>query len=183
VEEQIIIDAIIAGDRTSFKELVDNYQSLVLNTCNSFLHNRHTAEDLTQEVFIEAYLSVNKFNKKSKISTWLYRIAVNKSLNYIRDNKKWDIIKSVESLFKSDYDRVSEDSEARETEERLNLLHQSIDSLPKKQNIAFTLSKLDNLSYKEIAEVMELSLSSVEGLVHRAKQSVQKKITHYYKNK
>ncbi len=186
-----LIDGILNGDQASFKEMVDKYQSLVLNSCNSFLHNRADAEDVTQEVFIEAFLSVSKFRGKSGLSTWLYRISVNKSLNYIRDNKKRKIISSIMNVFQDDEkkelqleDPEAQYIEAKETEnEKIELLHKSIESLPENQKIAFTLHNFENLSYKQISEIMELSLPSVEGLIHRGKRNVQKKILKYYQKK
>lgn len=187
--EEQIIEGILQSKEAAFKELVDNYQSLVLNTCNGFLHNRQDAEDLTQEVFIEALRSISKFRGTSSLSTWLYRISVNKSLNFIRDNKKRKILRSIDNTFtggNEDNSMELEDPDPsynknEDTEnEKLELLHQSIASLPKNQKVAFTLNKFENLSYKQISEIMEISLSSVEGLIHRAKRNVQKKVLKYY---
>lgn len=175
LDEHDIIDGIINSNRDSFKTLVDTYQSIVLNTCNSFLHDPHLAEDLTQEVFIEVYLSIQKFKKDARLSTWIYRIAVNKSLNYIRDHKKQQIIKSMESMLRfNNTDKLEED--AKEThEEQLKLMYESIDSLPKKQKTVITLCKLENLTYKEVAEIMEVPITTIEGLMHRAKKNLRKK--------
>ncbi len=186
-----LIEGIYNNDQSSFRILVDKYQSLVLNTCHSFLHDRTIAEDITQEVFIEVFLSVHKFKKEAKLSTWLYRVSVNKTLNYIRDNKKRSFIRNIENYFTRKEDNFSEnvicDSQHSEDldiqEERIQILHKSINALSKNQKIAFTLSKLENLSYQQISEVMNLSLSSVEGLIHRAKHNVQNKILGYYEKK
>lgn len=187
-----IIEGILQSDEEAFKELVDNYQSLVLNTCNGFLHNRQDAEDLAQEVFIEALRSISKFRGTSSLSTWLYRISVNKSLNFIRDNKKRKIMRSIDNPSSGgNEDNIMEledpdtpYNKIEDTEnEKLELLHQSIASLPKNQKVAFTLNKFENLSYKQISEIMEISLSSVEGLIHRAKRNVQKKVLKYYQKK
>jgi RNA polymerase sigma-70 factor (ECF subfamily) len=184
VDEHKIIENIANGDRSNFKELVDKYQSLVLNTCHHFVHNKQSAEDLAQEVFLEVYLSAHKFKKEAKLSTWLYRIAVNKSLNYLRDNKKWDFIKSIETLFKSGYNEpVAENSTHENSDELQKKLNQIIDSLPKKQKTVFTLCKMENLTYKEAAEVLEVPVTTIEGLMHRAKRSVKEKIEKYYKKK
>lgn len=190
--EKQIIEGILQSDEEAFKELVDNYQSLVLNTCNGFLHNRQDAEDLTQEVFIEAFRSIPKFRGTSSLSTWLYRISVNKSLNFIRDNKKRQIMRSIDNPFSykdkenniqvEDTDPPYDDIKDTENE-KVELLHQSIASLPKNQKVAFSLNKFENLSYKQISEIMEISLSSVEGLIHRAKRNVQKKILKHYQKK
>lgn len=190
--EKQIIEGILQGDEEAFRELVDNYQPLVLNTCNGFLHNRQDAEDVAQEVFIEAYRSISKFREKSSLSTWLYRISVNKSLNYIRDNKKRKILRSIdnpasgsdkESGFQlEDPDPPYHDVDDTENE-KIELLHRSIATLPKNQKVAFTLSKFENLSYKQISEIMDLSLPSVEGLIHRAKRNLEKKILKHYQKK
>ncbi len=191
MNDKELIEGILDNNQACFKILVDKYQSLVLNTCNSFLNNKTVAEDVTQEVFIEVFLSIHRFNNKAKLSTWLYRISVNKSLNYIRDNKKRSIVKNIENLFSNEQNselQITDDnSRNSETtiiqEERIELLHKSINSLSKNQRIAFTLSKFEKLSYSEISKVMKLSLSSVEGLIHRAKRNVQKKILNYYRKK
>ena len=186
-----LIQGILNNEERFFKEFVDKYQSLVLNVCNSFLHCNSDAEDLTQEIFIEVFLSAHKFRKESKLSTWLYRIAVNRSLNFIRDNKKRKIIKSIGSFFQGneqkdyqipDYSDLYDDLNEVEII-KVELLHKAIDSLPKNQKISFTLSKFENLSYKQIAIIMNLSLPAVEGLIHRAKKNVSKKIIKYYQKR
>lgn len=191
MEDNELIDGILSGNQTYFKQLVNQYQSLVLNTCNSFLHNKTVAEDITQEVFIEVYLSLSKFKRESKLSTWLYRISANKSMNYIRDNKKNLFIRSIENFFKiekstkaqiSDNNNQNIDIEDEENK-KIKRLHEVIERLPENQKIAFTLSKFENLSYKEIAEILNLSLLSVEGLIHRAKVNVQKELLTSFKKK
>lgn len=188
--ETELIECILSGNQKCFKDFVDDNKNLVFNTCYSFLHDKTNAEDVTQEVFIEVYLSLKKFKRDSKLTTWLYRISVNKSLNFIRDNRKRSIMQSIENFFwKSEpmdisQNHMSSHSEGSDLEkERLELLHRAIARLPKNQKVAFTLSKLKDLSYKQIAEVMDLSLLSVEGLIHRAKKNVQKEIIDFYKKK
>ncbi len=184
-----LIEGILNKDEKCFREFVDKYQSMVLNVCNSFLHCRSDAEDLTQEIFVEVFLSMHKFRQESKLSTWLYRMAVNRSLNFIRNNKKRKIIKSIGSFFLGDEQKEMQlpdystmyDDVTEEQNERIEVLHKAIGSLPENQRIAFTLSKFDRVHYKEIAEIMGLSLPAVEGLIHRAKKNVQKKILHHFK--
>ena len=94
-----LIDRIKKGDQQAFKLLFDKYHVKVFNTCMGFLHNKNDAEDITQDVFIEVYKSINKFRGDSKFSTWIYRIAFNKSLNHIRDNKRSNWFKSIETIF------------------------------------------------------------------------------------
>ncbi len=186
-----LINQIKNKKEPAFKELINKYQPMVLNTCYSFLHDKTNAEDITQEVFIEVYLSINKFNQKAKLSTWIYRIAVNKSLNFIRNNKKRNIIKSIENFFSEDKNKelqIADDTQSGfdkeiEHQKRLDLLHKAIDNLKRKQKIAFTLNKLENQSYEQVAEIMDLSIPAVEGLIHRAKLNVQKEILKILKKK
>ena len=184
-----LIKAIKKNDQQAFKQLVEDNQQLVVNTCNGFLHNIADAEDIAQDVFVEVFLSINTFREDAKLSTWLYRIAVNKSLNHIRDNKKNKNLKSIDDFIASDKNlkrelpdsNTSQPEKIIEEKERSQILQYSINSLAKNQKIAFTLNKYDDLSYKQIAEVMDLSVSSIESLLHRAKKNLQKKLLNYYK--
>ena len=183
--EKELIEGLIRKDDHCFRELVDKYQSLVLNTCFGFLHERSDAEDITQEVFIEVYFSIHKFKQTAKLSTWLYRIAVNKSLNYLRRNKRRQIFVTIESFLTNQWSSKMNDSgEVDDIQQKKEyLLHKTIDSLPKNQKTAFILHKFEKVSYKEIAEIMDLSLSSIEGLVHRANRNIRKTLLNHYKKK
>ena len=191
MNEAGIINKLKQGNEAAFKEMVENYRQMVVNTCFGLLHNIDDAEDVAQDVFIEVFRSVEKFRGDSKISTWLYRIAVNRSLNFIRNNKKhrWfqsfdDVVEAkkeeLNRLPSSDSDNPEFDLENRQ---RALLLHEAIDSLPENQRVAFSLNKYEDLAYKEIAEVMNLSVSSVESLIHRAKKNLQKKLYKCYQKK
>lgn len=191
MNEAGIIDKLKQGNESAFKELVENYRGMVVNTCFGLLHNREDAEDVAQDVFIEVFRSVENFRSDSKISTWLYRIAVNRSLNFIRDNKKrkWfqsfdDVMESKKEILNElNYQSADDPGSELENSQRALLLHEAIDSLPENQRVAFTLNKYEDLAYKEISEVMNLSVSSVESLIHRAKKNLQKKLHHCYKKK
>ena len=187
MEEQILVEDIIERKPEAFQQLVEKYQTMVINTCYGFLHNYQDAQDVAQEVFIEVHRSISKFRKESKLSTWLYRISANKSLNYIRDNKKKSWFQSLDSLFESDKasnnsQYVSESpQDILENSEKSEIINRAVDNLAKNQRVAFILYKYENLSYKEIALVMKTSLSSVESLLFRAKKNLQKELVNLYK--
>ena len=187
--DQELIEQILSGNQTAFRQMVNQYQVLVFNTCLGFVGNRQSAEDLSQDVFIEIYRSVHKFRGDAKLSTWLYRISVNKSLNYIRDHKKHHIVRSLERFFYGekeerleveDYIFGSADA-PMEQQQHAQELHEAIQKLPENQQIAFNLNKFEDLPYKQIAEVMAVSLSTVESLIHRAKKNLQKNLADYYR--
>ncbi|MCF6358405.1 MAG: sigma-70 family RNA polymerase sigma factor [Draconibacterium sp.] len=191
MSEVEIIHKLQKGDEQAFKQLVNNYQKLVVNTCFSMVHNTHDAEDIAQEVFIEVFRSIHKFRADAKLSTWLYRISVNRSLNFIRDNKKRKWFQSFEDSVQtknSELQNITTSNSNQpefqlENQQRATILHEAIDSLAQNQRVAFTLSKYEELSYQEISEVMDLSISSVESLLHRAKKNLQKKLYKCYKKK
>jgi len=185
-----LIKKLIDRDESAFRLFVTNYQALVYNACYNLIRQREDAEDIAQDVFIETYESIHLFRNESKLSTWLYRIAINKSLNHIRKNKWKNMVSSIEHFFigerntKLDIEDVNAQNtpDTIEYSERTMMLKRAIDDLPENQRIAFTLSKFDELSYQEITEIMNLSMSSVESLIHRAKLNLQKKLITYYKN-
>ncbi|MCF8373232.1 MAG: sigma-70 family RNA polymerase sigma factor [Bacteroidales bacterium] len=173
----------------AFGQLVKQYQKMVLNICLGYVHNRDDAWDLAQDVFLEVHSKIDGFRSESKLSTWIYKIAVHKSLNYIRDNKKTKTTLRFDQKGDNEVSvlniRTSENLQSDfkiENDERKKRLDSAIDSLPENQRTAFVLNKFDDNSYKEVADIMGLSLSSVESLLFRAKQNLQKKLLECYKN-
>ncbi len=183
--ESEFIDAVKQRDPKAFKELVDQYQAMVLNTCNGFVNDTDDAKDLSQEVFIKIYDSIHKFRGDSKLSTWIYRISVNKSLNFIRANKKMKLSKldplTLNSEQLTEGAKSDEEDSKEEQNDKSKILFAAIQTLSKNQRIAFILNKLDEVSYNEIAEIMNISLPAVESLIHRAKMNLQKKLIDFYK--
>ncbi|MFY9150452.1 MAG: sigma-70 family RNA polymerase sigma factor [Prolixibacteraceae bacterium] len=189
MDENQLITGIQQGDQKSFKLLVEKYQRMVVNTCLGIVHNNTDAEDIAQDVFLEVFRTAQNFRGDSKISTWLYRIATNRSLNFIRNNKRKGFFQSIEDAFTGGHHRNKEISENRDDQpdqnitgqQRKDMLYQAIDKLPEKQRVAFTLNKYEELPYQQIAEVMEVSLASVESLIHRAKKNLQEQLYDCYK--
>lgn len=186
-EDRELTRRLKANEPGAFKELVELYQDRVFGTCWRFLLNRQDIEDIAQEVFIEIYRSIGTFKEQSKLSTWIYRIAVTKSLDFIRKTKRKKRFAPVKSLFSlQEEGKEIPDPEPRdprenlEQAERLKILKDAIDTLPENQRIAFTLSKCEGFGNKEITEIMGCSLSSVESLMHRAKKNLRTKLYHYF---
>jgi RNA polymerase sigma-70 factor (ECF subfamily) len=183
-DKELIDDIITDNSQKAFGILVNRYQPLIIRTCLGFVSSQHDAEDIAQEVLIELFESLSSFRNESKISTWLYRISVNKSLNFIRKQKRDRMFRSIESYFvtKGEHSEPLEiidkgganADRGIEQSENKTMLKNAINKLPESQRIAFILSKYQDLTYKEIAEVMSLSISSVESLLFRAKSNLQK---------
>ncbi|UWX57922.1 RNA polymerase sigma factor [Chlorobaculum sp. MV4-Y] len=161
----------------SFSELVAEHQDMVVNTCYRFVFNREDAEDLAQEVFIEVYRSLDKFREESKLSTWIYRIAVTKSLDHLRRlkrKKRFSSLKRVigiddpaDSILAADDDNPAD---VLGNKERVAVLQNALDGLPDNQKTAFLLSKQDGYSNQEIADILQTTIPAVESLIHRAKK-------------
>lgn len=188
MSDQELLEKIAQKDEQAFRIFVEKYHVLVLNVCNNILNNYDDSMDISQEVFIKIYESIDKFRGESKISTWLYRIAVNKSLNHLRSKKRQKWFSSLDVIFGDDSKKqeikdnspiIGEQIEANENRIALNV---AINKLPDKQKTAITLNSFEELSYKEIAEVMMIPVAEVGVLINRAKQNLNKHIINYYKN-
>ncbi|MCG8411525.1 MAG: RNA polymerase sigma factor [Bacteroidales bacterium] len=187
MDERILLDKIVQKDEKAFQSFVEKYHHLVLNICNNILNNYDDAMDVSQEVFMKFYESIESFRGDSKITTWLYRISVNKSLNFLRSQKrnKWfsslDILFSNESKAKEPEDRNLKPDENIEQNENKKVLYYALNKLPEKQRIAISLNNFENLAYKEISEIMDISVSEVGVLINRGKKKLHKIIVEYYK--
>ncbi len=178
-DDQLIIKRIRNGDVDAFRQLVEKHHKRVVHICLSLVHQVEDAEDLAQEVFIEVFKSVDNYRGDAAVSTWLYRLSVNKSLDFIRSANRQKRGKGlVTNLEKVELERHPLEqaplaSDQMEAEERRRLLHWGIEQLPDRQKLAITLSKLDELNQQEVAEIMGTSVSSVESLLVRGKKRLK----------
>ena len=173
-------------DRAAFKETVDTWQNMVYNTALGILQNAEDAEDVTQEVFIQVFESVASFKEESKFSTWIYRITVSKAMDHIRKKKRKKRFAFVQSLYGKNDQPIIDPPDffhpgiSIENKENAAVLFKAMNQLPSNQKTAFTLNKVEGLSYVEIGEVMKLSVSAVDALLHRAKGNLKKILKDYY---
>jgi len=188
LDEQILIEKLKQGDEAAFKQIVETWQNMVYNTALGILQNAEDAEDVAQEVFVQVYESVKNFKAESKFSTWLYRITLSKALDHLRRKKRKKRFAYIQSLFGPNNETIIEKPDFNhpgvklDNKERAAVLFTAINQLPENQKIAFTLHKLEGLSYQEISDVMRTSVSSVESLMHRAKNNLRKHLTGRYEN-
>lgn len=185
-DEQKLIEKLKNGDESAFKLIVDTRKDLVYNTALGLLQSAEDAEDITQEVFIKVYESVHQFKGESAFSTWLYKIAVTKSLELIRSRKRKKRFAFITSILSENNELKHDPPEFHhpgiqlDNRERAATLFKAIAKLPDNQRVAFTLHKLEGVSYIEIGDVMQLSVSAVESLIHRAKSNLKKDLEDYY---
>lgn len=159
---------------------------MVYNTAVGFLQNEQDAEDTAQEVFIQVFESISSFKEESKFSTWIYRITVTKSLDHLRKKKRKKRFAFIQSLYGRNEDSMIDPPDffhpgvKMENKENAAVLFKAMQKLPANQKTAFVLNKIENLSYLEIGEVMNLSASAVDALLQRAKKNLKKSLEEYY---
>jgi RNA polymerase sigma factor (sigma-70 family) len=184
-----LIEQLQRGDEAAFKKLVEDGQDMVYNTVVSIVQDEDAADDITQEVFIQVFRSISSFKGDSKISTWLYRIAVSKALDHERKKKRKKRFAFVQQLFGTAGNEELHPADFRhpgillERKETAAGLFSALKKIPDNQRAAFTLHKLEGLSYQEIAAVMDTTLPAVESLMGRAKTNLRKELTELYKNR
>lgn len=178
------------GDRDAFETLVDKYKRPVMNLAYRTLADATEAEDLAQHVFLQVYKSAHRYEVSAKFSTWIFTITRNLCLNEIRRRSRHP----AESL-----DEVSAENEDQprlqvqdmkafsppdallqsELEEKVQL---ALAELPEKQRTALLLCRQDELSYEEIAEVLDCSLSATKSLIHRARETLKQVLKPYLRS-
>lgn len=179
-----LLRKIAAKDLGAFKILVDRFQNRVLGLCSRLLSHPQNAEDVAQDVFFQVYQSSGTFRHDCRVSTWIYRIAVNRCRNFNRDNRKFgrrgELRRGLENEDWSGPGFVAPDGDDPASAWTLNetreLIRRAVASLPKKQKAMLILHKFEGRSYQEIAEIMDVSLPAVESCLHRAKLNLQKKL-------
>lgn len=187
LNEDTLVQELKQGNEVAFKQLVDSYQNMVYNTCLAIVKSEEDAEDLAQEVFVQVFQSINSFKGESKLSTWIYRIATTKSLDFERKKKRKKRFGFMRSIFGDDSQVVINPPDFHhpgvllDQKENAGILFKAIDQLPENQRMAFILNKVEGLSYQEVSEVLETSVSSIESLLHRAKNNLKKILEKDYK--
>lgn len=173
-----VMRRVAEGEKTAFNEILEQYQAPIINFACRMVGNRQLAEEISQETFLRVYLSAGRYRPDAKFSTYLYRIARNLSLNTLR-KRKW-------LGFLGDWgEKVREKAGGLEPgpgaipeqEEIKNLVTSALQTLPPDQKTALVLCKYDELSYEEIAGVMNLSIPAVKSLIHRAKENLKQKLS------
>jgi RNA polymerase sigma-70 factor (ECF subfamily) len=189
LDERILVEQLKQGNEAAFKTIVETWQNMVFNTALGIVQNAEDAEDIAQEVFVQVYQSIGSFKGESKFSTWLYRITVTKSLDHERRKKRKKRFAFVRSIFSEQNEALVNPPDFHhpgvvlDDKEDAAVLFSAIAELPENQRVAFTLNKVEGLSYQEVSEIMKSTVSSVESLMHRAKNNLKKKLEDHYNSR
>ncbi|MDE3084806.1 MAG: sigma-70 family RNA polymerase sigma factor [Verrucomicrobiota bacterium] len=181
-----IVQQVQAGDVAAFDRLILKYRERLYSVIYNMTANREDAADLAQDAFIKAFQSINRFQGQSTFFTWLYRIAVNSTVTYLRKNrlrtffsleKMTEEGKTAEVLnLLTDKRGAERDTFVKELQEKLN---EALQKLSIKHRTVITLFEIDGLSHAEIAEIMNCSVGTVRSRLHYAKQLLQAELQPY----
>jgi RNA polymerase sigma factor (sigma-70 family) len=188
-EDTLLIAAALKGDQSAFKKLMKKYHDQIANLIYRITHHKEHVEDLTQEVFIKAFSSIKSFNEEYAFSTWLYKIATNSSIDFLRKKKlhTFSIDKPV-ATEESDYtfelpDLTYEPDKRIIAGQRASLIDEAIHMLPEKYKRVIILRHTEERDYREIAKILKLPIGTVKAHIFRARELLNKylrdKISHY----
>lgn len=190
-EESFSLDALRQGDAAEFARLVDAYSGMIYRLASRMLQNPQDAEDVLQETFIKAYKALPNFDGRSKLSTWLYRIATNEALMLLR-RKTLPTVSVNAPLGDAESDEHFEleivdwcclpESELMSAEAR-RYLDESIEALPETLKSVFVLRDLEGLSVRQTAEVLGIGEGAVKTRLHRARLALREMLTAYFKER
>ncbi|HAF07143.1 MAG: RNA polymerase sigma factor [candidate division TA06 bacterium 32_111] len=168
LNDEILIENFLKGDESSFKIIFERYYEKVNRIVYSYTKNYDDAKDVTQEIFLKVYESLKSFKKKSKFSTWIYRISVNMSISFLRKKSKEKNLFSIDEVGDIE-ERVEEDEPSYDRK----LAEKILFELPENQRLAFILSQKEGKRYKEIAQILNVSEKAVESLIYRARENIK----------
>lgn len=163
MDDEVIIEELKSRDENLFMDLVEKYKKRVISLCFSYTKDYQEAEDLSQEIFVSLYNNIRNFRGDCSISTYIYRIAVSRGIDYSRKRSIKNYLTGLFNLNKE---------EAYDLDER-NYIRQCILKLPEELKTPVVLYYYLGLSHKEIADVLKISPKAVEGRIYRAKQKLK----------
>jgi len=176
-----------AGDQPAFNYLVQKYRRPLVSFMYRMARNAAVAEDLAQEVFLRVYRSRESYEASAKFTTWLYRIATNLAVNHARDTRheRPEIMVSLDepdeatgmTMDLADGEMTAEQVMVRR--ERLMGIRRKIEALPERQRLAVVMHKYQQMDYRQIAEVFELSESATKSLLFRAYETLREQLKEF----
>ncbi|MDD4602385.1 MAG: sigma-70 family RNA polymerase sigma factor [Bacteroidales bacterium] len=176
-EDNYYIDRVLQGDVSSYASLVAKHKNLVFSIALKILNNREDAEEVAQDCFVKVYQSLKTFERKSKFSTWLYRIVYNAAISKTR-KKKLEFV-PMDNYVIQNYteDRVSLTTDEIDPEEQKAMVERAMEKLTGDENLLLTLFYKGDNSIEEISKITGLSMSNVKVRLHRIRKKLYDDLT------
>ena len=172
-----LVEEVRRGNRQAFSDLMRRYQQRVYWTARRIVGNHDDADDVAQETFVKAYLALGEFRGDGSLFTWLYRIAVNLSINTLRKRQVLNYVRESE-LLRNLLPSLEDPSAHVEHQETQDALERAVDTLPEKQKAVFILRFYDELTYEEISEILKTSVGGLKANYFHALKKVQEAMRH-----
>ncbi|MCB9663485.1 MAG: sigma-70 family RNA polymerase sigma factor [Alphaproteobacteria bacterium] len=180
-----LVERVRDGDATAYRGLVEKYQTRVYHVIYGMVRNREDALDLSQETFVKAYRNLHGFRADSRFYTWLYRIAMNVAIDFTRRRARAPVSGLDEAVAARDADgtiaAVHHEGSPRKALERKELhgaILDAVEALPEQQRQIILLREVEGLSYKEIAEVLDVPEGTVMSRLYYARKKLQAELAH-----
>ena len=188
-DEQVLVDRISSGDSTAFQEFVDRYKKKIYYIAYDITGDHDDAEDVSQEVFIKVFRSLKTFRRNAKISSWLYQISVNTSIDLLR-KKSSKPEKSMDDIERADIQEnlPGSSTHAQNPEQRAedfiiqNHISEALQKVSPKERSVFVMRHYNELKIREIAEILKVSQGTVKALFYRATRKLRKELSFYLGN-
>jgi RNA polymerase sigma-70 factor (ECF subfamily) len=183
-EDQVVIDRTLEGDVKAFEVLVRKYQKKIYYLALRMTKNHDVADELAQESFVRAYMSLSSFQKGRSFYTWIYRIAVNQILNYLK-HKSFTVSLDTPSgrTFLEAVPKSPDQLNRLVNQEQMSVYQEALDNLPSTQKTIFMLKTYDNFSYDEISKIMGCSIGTVMSRLFRARVKIKNALMETEKSK
>ena len=182
INEARLIERALAGDDQAFAELLKRYRQPLYHMIFKMVHNKEEAEDLVQEAFIKAFKALGSFNEEYAFSTWLYKIAVNNCIDYLRKKRLQTFsydkpMEMKDGALRREYADYEPTPDNRLlSAEKSRIINRAIDELPPKYRTVIVLRHREEYSYEDIAEKLNLPLGTVKARIFRAREMLKRKL-------
>jgi len=182
-KDEDIVKEVINGDKEAFGFLIYRFEKKLFRYINRFIYDNHEAEDLLQGVFIKAYTNLNGFNFNFRFSPWVYRIAHNEIVNYIKKQQKNKLVFGIDWYVIVPINTGKSMGEEIDVDKLDKWLKDHIEKIPDKYKEVLVLYYFEDMSYKEIADIIKIPIATVGVRIKRAKELVRKNYNKYINNK
>lgn len=181
LEDDEFVDRAKEGDSAAYKDLMNKYQKPLYYHVLKMVKNHEQVEDLVQEAFVKAFENLSSYNKNYAFSTWLYRITTNHTIDYLRKKKLKTVsmdepIKTREGEMSMQISGKAETDRKIIKEQRSKIIKKAIDDLPEKYRKVIEMRHLEELSYQEISEELDIPLGTVKAHIFRAREMLYKSL-------
>ncbi len=179
ISDEVLVAQVLKGEKTAFGDLIRRYEKQVYSFAYNLTNNKDDAQDFAQEAFIKIYKNLHKYDKSKPFFPWMYKVATNVCYSKLKQIKPKVSEVSLEKVIEFSPlipDRATSPEEYSQTREIQRLVNQAIAELPEKYRVPLVLKYLEDMSYKEISENMEIPVSTIETRLYRGRALLQKRL-------